>query len=103
MRNHVLKFVCNESIVPVLHFHLMKKERNVSFLTGKSQNIFVKLHLMLNKFSQTQLLNTIEILIAEIFTLRIRWFNEKVGIITNKVRQIQQSTQSKIVVPEEIL
>ena len=40
---------------------------------------------------------------TEIFTLRIRLFNEKVGIITNKVKQIQQSTQSKSVVTEEIL
>ena len=52
---------------------------------------------------QIQLLNMIEIPFTEIFTLRIRLFNEKVGIITNKVKQIQQSTQSKSVVTEEIL
>ena len=46
---------------------------------------------------------TMKITFTEIFTLRIRLFNEKVGIITNKVKQIQQSTQSKSVVTEEIL
>ena len=56
-----------------------------------------------NIILQIQLLNIIEMPFTEIFTLRIRLFNEKVGIITNKVKQIQQSTQSKSVVTEEIL
>ena len=56
-----------------------------------------------NIILQIQLLNIIEMHFTEIFTLRIRLFNEKVGIITNKVKQIQQSTQSKSVVTEEIL
>ena len=42
VQNRVRKFACNENIALVLHFLLMKKGRNVSFLTGIDLKTYVK-------------------------------------------------------------